>query len=474
MSNKFDVIIIGSGIGGLVCGSFLAKAGKKVLIIEQHSQPGGYCTSFKYKGFIFDTAIPFLGSLRTSGRLKRIIISLGLNAKIKFIRFDPQATVIIPNRTVFFKNDIKKTINQLQMQFPEESENISAFFNLLKNENVIKDYLFLSKNTFQNILDKYFQDKELKIIFSVLLLSLGLLPSKISALAGSIFYRENVLDGGYYPVGGIQNFTNTFVDTYKEYGGKILLSSKVKKIIIKNNKALGIILPDNLKFESKYVVSNIDATQTFYKLIGRKYLKRKFLLKIERMKPSLSSFMVYLGLNKKLEPKFKIYNSAWYISEADLKKDFPDINKEEVMFINKSFLYSVPSLYDNSLTPEGCECIKMRIPIPFKNKSYWERNKNRLMEVLIEGLKILIPNFSKYIVIKKCATPYDFYRFTLNTKGAAIGWSYIISQFGKNRLDPITPINNLFLVGHWTRPGAGVAAVAQSGYYAAKQILSKQ
>ncbi len=471
MPNKFEVIIVGGGIGGLVCGSFLAKAGKKVLIVEQYPQAGGYCTSFEHNGFIFDSAIPFFGSLRENGRLHKIILELGIDSMIKFARFSPQATVVIPSRTVFFENDIKRTTGQLQAQFPKETKNIVVFFNLLKNENIIKDYPFLNNNTFQNILDKYFKDKELKVVFSSLLLSLGLLPSKISALAGLIFYRENVLDGGYYPIGGMQNFTNNLVAKYKKVKGEILLSSQVKNIIVKNNKTCGIILKDGSKFESKYIVSNIDAAQTFFKLIGVKHLKTKFLSDIKAMVPSLSSFMVYLGLNKKLAPKFKRYNNVWHIPNFNSKRDFSD-NQEKIIFSHRNFLYSIPSLLDDSLAPEGCECIKIRVPISFKNKNYWERNKKRLIEISIKELEVSIHGLSKYIVVKKCATPYDFYKFTLNSRGAAIGWSYIQSQFGRKRLDPITPINNLFLAGHWTRPGAGIAAVAQSGYYAAKQILS--
>ena len=96
-NNIYDVIIIGAGISGLVCGCYLAKAGLKVLIVEQHDKPGGYCTSFKRHGFIFDAAAHSFGSYREGGNFKKIVKELGVDTMLKIVRANPSDIVTTPD-----------------------------------------------------------------------------------------------------------------------------------------------------------------------------------------------------------------------------------------------------------------------------------------------------------------------------------------------------------------------------------------
>src|SRR3989304_10187554 len=100
--NSYDAIIIGAGIGGLVCGCYLAKAGMKVLIVEQHYQPGGYCTSFKRKGFVFDAAAHSFGSCREGGNMRMILESLDLYQKLKIKKLDHSDIIIAPDYKITF------------------------------------------------------------------------------------------------------------------------------------------------------------------------------------------------------------------------------------------------------------------------------------------------------------------------------------------------------------------------------------
>src|SRR3990172_12590243 len=97
--NVYDAIIIGAGISGLVCGCYLAKAGMKVLVVEQHDKPGGYCTSFRRHGFIFDAAAHSFGSYREGGNFRQIVADLGLDKLIKIARFNPSDLIIAPDFT---------------------------------------------------------------------------------------------------------------------------------------------------------------------------------------------------------------------------------------------------------------------------------------------------------------------------------------------------------------------------------------
>src|SRR4030043_1242233 len=108
--NIYDAIIIGAGISGLVCGCYLAKAGMKVLIVEQHNKPGGYFTSFKRKGFLFDAAAHSFGNYREGGHVRKIFTEIGVDKIIKIQRFDPSDIIIAPDFKLTFWNDTNATI----------------------------------------------------------------------------------------------------------------------------------------------------------------------------------------------------------------------------------------------------------------------------------------------------------------------------------------------------------------------------
>lgn len=101
-TDTYDAVIIGAGISGLVCGCFLAKAGMKVLIAEQHFKPGGYCTSFKRNGFTFDAAAHSFGSYRAGGIMNKVLEDLNLSDRIKIKRYDPSDIIISPRSQVSF------------------------------------------------------------------------------------------------------------------------------------------------------------------------------------------------------------------------------------------------------------------------------------------------------------------------------------------------------------------------------------
>lgn len=124
---SYDVIIIGAGIGGLVCGCYLAKAGMKVLIAERHSRPGGYCSSFSRKGYVFDAAAHCFGGYRKEGVTRAIFEELSLGGKVGVIQADPSNVVSTPDCRVRFWKDQERTIDEIQKVFPVEQNNLRSF-----------------------------------------------------------------------------------------------------------------------------------------------------------------------------------------------------------------------------------------------------------------------------------------------------------------------------------------------------------
>ncbi|MFN3533108.1 MAG: phytoene desaturase family protein, partial [Candidatus Brocadia sp.] len=167
----YDAIVIGAGIAGLVCGAFLAKCGKKVLIVEQHSIPGGYCTSFKRKGFNFDAAVHHIGGCGKWGIVGRCLKTLGID--MDFHPLDPMDHLIFPNFTIEIPADLDEYILRLQNSYPLEKDSIKHFFqDLIKlyratfnNEKsqIIEKY---KNQTYSEMLNAFLKNDELKMILS--------------------------------------------------------------------------------------------------------------------------------------------------------------------------------------------------------------------------------------------------------------------------------------------------------------------
>ncbi len=459
----YDVIIIGAGIGGLVCGCYLAKAGMKVLIAEQHYKPGGYCTSFKRQGFTFDAAAHSLGGYK-NGSLGKVFKELGIDKKIEIRQTDPSNIIITPDFKISFWADLDRTIKDIQTVFPEESKNIKVFLNFLFNPDP-KHFARMRGQTFKSILDSYFNDNKLRAALSFPMLNGGLPPSKMSAFIGSYILREFILDGGYHPVGSMQALPDALVEILKESGGELRLSCLVKKIKVKDNNVTGIVLENGEYIPSKYIISNCDAMQTFYELLEKKVVNQDFLTKINNMVPSLSIFVLYLGLDEYFDKLPEPGTNAWFIPHYNIDKLCH--SEEEGDFRNGYMIHVSPAPNQRSLLTFAIS--------PFKNKRYWENNKRKWLESFIRIIeKHSIPGLTKHIVYKDAATPYTFYRYTLNYKGSAFGWAGTPSQLAVPDMRKPSFIQNLYLTGHWTTLGTGIPGVMYVGQDTAKMILKKE
>ncbi|MEK7822007.1 MAG: FAD-dependent oxidoreductase, partial [Planctomycetota bacterium] len=167
-AKRYDVVVIGAGIGGLVCSAFLSRKGKKVLLVEQHSQPGGYCTTFKRKGFIFDAAVHHIGGCGRYSIVGRCLKELGLG--MEFFRLDPMDSLVFPDFSIDIPAEIEDYIALLGKKYPLEKGHVEKFFKdfvklywAIINEASDSPTLNNYKNmTYKEMLDSFFEDGELK------------------------------------------------------------------------------------------------------------------------------------------------------------------------------------------------------------------------------------------------------------------------------------------------------------------------
>lgn len=458
----YDAIVIGAGISGLVCGCYLVKAGLKTLIVEKNANPGGYCTSFMRNGFRFDACAHSLGSLRSDGIIANILKELSVNKRIDFIRYNPQDVVLAPDDKISFWNDSNKTVYELQQKFPKEALNIKRFFQFIDECNGIS-FNSLKQITFHTLLDDYFKDSKLKSILTLPILgNMGLPASRALALTAVTIFKEFILDGGYYPKGGMQKLPDILSKRFNEFGGKMLSPSFVTKIKVKHNRVEGIEVNGCDFISAKFIISNVDSTQTYRDLIGQDIIAQDIIKKLNTLKPSLSVFILYLGTDGKIG---NIYDSSstWCLPSYDIEKMY---HYAEVENMEKVEWFLAHFLPDN-------KSLLMLTSAPFKNYEYWAENKARLIDVFVKKLNGVFHNLSSHIIFKDAATPYTLYKWTLNYKGAAYGWAGTPSQFAMLNFSQATVIKNLYLTGHWATITQGIPGVAYLGRNTANMIIKR-
>jgi len=472
--DEYDVIIIGAGIGGLACGCYLAKAGMKVLIIEKNSQPGGYCVSFKRNGFLFDACVHAFGSFRRGGQLHKIFNELKLEKRIQVRRYNPSDTILLPESKIKIHNDINLTLNELKEHFPKNRKQIESFFDFIIKLNLLVLQPKLKRVTFQMLLDSYFSERKLKSIFSILLGNVGLPSTLIGALPALLLYREFIFDGGYYPEGGMQAFSNSLTCAFKSFGGEIIFSNIAETIKVKNREVDGVMDSHGIFYKSKRIVADCDQNQIILKLSDGDYAK-SISKAVSGSNPSCSAFLVYLGIRKDFKNRLDKSLGIWNMpTNYNIEKQYLSSYSDSVIWNNNFLFCSIPYLENYNL--DNNISLRLIINCPFKNGKYWMENKERLMGNLINRLEKLYPGVSEYIMFKEAATPLTLHRYTLNLKGAMCGWAATPKQLNKADTYYSFNIKGLFFVGHWAIEKfghCGISMVAVLGKKMANQIISR-
>ena len=486
-----DVIIIGAGMAGLTCGCLLAQKGLKVLMIEKNQKVGGCCTSFEKDGFSFDLSVQSLGECQEGGRIRRILKQLNLLDQIHFISLEPAREYLFPDRRVSQSSKLETHIENLSSLFPgerkgiekvyallkkifEEFSSIPSSFNWFKPSSFLSQYPFLSQykdKTYGELLNEFISHPFLKTLLSIRS-SYALLPPEEISAVGMAGIEISYFNCGVSCVEGkVEQLPLKMGEALEKMGGQILTGHEVQQILIEEKKAMGVRLKDGREMTGKVAISNIDAHHTFSDLIGEDHIPSGFRSKLKGMRPALSYFILYLGIEGGLDELPVSNNEVFF--EDELQKEFQCLYENRIPE-KAPFYLLAPSKVNPSHSPKGRSTLCLSCKAPYHFSPDWDRKiKDELSQHLIHKASAFLPNLEKRIVVKIETTPKTIERWTGNRWGAAYGWAQIPKQSGIYRLSRITPIPNLYLTGHWTSPGGGIAGVVASGELTAETVLSR-
>jgi phytoene dehydrogenase-like protein len=485
---SYDVVVIGSGIGGLIAANLMARDGARVLLVEQHYMAGGYCSTFRRAGYTFDAAThfyPLLGNPETlTGRL------LGeLGVETGWVKMDPVDTFHLPDGSRFaVPADLTAYLAKLHAEFPHQSAALDAFFAEVREAYLLglleyfrgratarlEPYRHL---TVREALDRRFGDRKLKLLLTADCPHWGSPPGRTSFVFDSML-RLSYFLGNYYPRGGSQAFADELARCFELRGGHILMSTRALRILVERGRpgaaggaaaARGVeleTLRGPVRFQGTVrcgaVVSNADLLATFEDMVGAEHLPPAFLPSLRRLRPTFPCWLTHLGLAgvppEVLEEAQGYYWDGW---------DMDRVGRDSLRF--KLF---VPTLYEPAMAPPGGQVLIVQKvqEMDYAAVTDWPAHKQQVESFIFGHLSRLIPGIEQRIVVATSASAQTAWRFTLNHQGAMLGWEMSPDQLGGGRPELASPLRNLFLVGHWTRPGGGITPVIVSAQLAAQAV----
>lgn len=506
---KYDVIIIGGGLGGLTAGAVLSKKGKKVLLIEQHFMTGGAATVFKRKDINIEVGLHEMDYGQHGYDAKRDLFDfLELEKKVEFISLPETWEIVDNNEKYIVPEGIEEAKKYLISKFPHEEKGINKYFKKMKNiaytmgtipydmnffqflaypfvklPRLIK-YYFDQKSTGE-MLDKIIKDDKLKRLLNANLVYYHDNPYEFCwhyhALA-----QYNYYNGAKYIKGGSYSLSTALAEIITENGGTVETMCTVEKVIVENGTAKGVIYKnkrtkEDITVNSEYVIANCSPNLLYDTMVDEKYKDKS----LDEFKESSSLYTVYIIFNQKLKDVYKNHAYSTFICEDNqFKKPFSQMGKglKNINIEDRGFVFVDYGVIDSGLNIKADD--KRSVGV-FCGASYldeWDNmpkeaylaKKAKLAEDLFKKAEKYFPNLKDYVEYFEVSTPKTIKRYMKTPLGNAYGYANN-TYLRKGRVPRFSStIKNLLFTGAYSFPGGGFTGALISGYFAANNVIEPQ
>jgi len=474
-------VVIGAGFGGLAAAVRLGARGYRVTVLEHRDAPGGRAYVYERDGFSFDggpTVItaPFLFEELWELAGKKLSDDVEMRAVDPFyrIRFhdgqsfdysgDPdrmraEVARFSPGDVEGYERFVEMSERIFRVGFQELAHvDFSSWWDMAR---IVPDMMRLqSFKTVWSLVADYVKDDRLRQVLSFHPLLVGGNPFDTTSIYSLIAFLERRW-GVHYPVGGTASLVRGLVKLVEGQGGSFRYGATVRRILTEGRRATGVELANGERVSCSVLVSNADSAETYRTLLAPESRSRWTDRKIERARYSMSLFVWYFGTNRKYEDvaHHTILLGPRYRGLLD------DIFDKKVLAEDFSLYLHRPTATDPSVAPPGCEGFYVLSPVPnLEGKTDWtteaEPYRKRIEQFLA---KTVLPDLPQHIVSQHVSTPLYFRDTLLSFRGAAFGLEPVLTQSAYFRPhNKSEELDNLFLVGAGTHPGAGVPGVLSS------------
>jgi len=491
MSEKPKVIIFGAGVSGLSAGIYAQMNGFDSTIYEMHSIPGGLCTSWRRRGYVFDGAVRYLASVNPTTKGYQLWEELGI-LKDTPIYFYDEFTCIEgqDGRKLHLYTDIDRLEEHLLALSPQDGRMIREFTEGIRDFRRLELPVDLTAGDAMELAEmgremvpvlvptlrwRSVTLKEFAQRFKDPLLREGLPlffqfapPDFPMMLCLSTLAMMNDREAGY-PMGGSLPIAEALEARYLELGGKVVYRTHVTDILVEADTAVGLELNGEKQVFGDVIISAADGRTTIFDFLDGQYIDRK-LRKIYRggMTPSQSILQISLGVDMDFsdQPPMQNFHLAGPVWIGNIRHD---------RLVLKHYCF------DPSVAPEGKSALSLWCAADY---DYWKwlwgkearynQHKAGVAEIIIEVLDGRYPGLREAVEVVDVATPVTYERYTGNWRGAFAGWAMTTRKMsmmmGIGMEKTLPGLENFYMVGQWVEPGGNVELSCASGRDAIKDI----
>jgi len=483
--------IVGGGPGGLSCAMLLAHNGFDVTVFEKEDEVGGRNAPIKLGSFKFDAGPTFLNMKFVLDDVFRLC-GRKSSDYLKFKLLDPMYQLSFAEREIQISSNKETMRKELNRVFPGNEKGLNKFYarEKVRYEKIMpclkKDYsslvsflspkliaavpyIFTRGSIFDN-LGKYFKDEKLRVCFTFQSKYLGMSPWQCPAAFTMISFVEHEY-GIYHVMGGLNQISKAMAKVVEEEGGAVNTRTKVEKLVTSGKKVTGVQLEGGKTVSYDEVVVNADFGYAMTKLVEPGKLSKYSPQNIKKKRFSCSTFMLYLGVDKKYKmPHHNIVFAKNYRSNID------DITKGR---LSKDFSFYIQnaSITDETLAPKGKSTVYVLVPVSNNSSRIdWKKAKRSFREDVLDAVESRTPmnDIREHIEVERVITPKQWEEEYNVYLGATFNLAHNISQMLYFRPhNKFEELKNVYLVGGGTHPGSGLPTIYISSIITAGLISNK-
>lgn len=471
-------VVIGSGFGGLAAAIRLQSMGFRTTVLEKRDKPGGRAYVFEEAGFTFDCGPTIITAPYLIDELFRLADRKTADY-VNVVPIDPFYRICFHDKRTFDYNGSEE--NQLTQIRKFNASDAEGYLRFVRHTDRIlqKGYIELATHPFERVRDmlkivpdligldvirnmysfasRYFEDENLRRVFSFHSLLIGGNPFKVSAIYALIPALEKRW-GVHFAMGGTGALVQALVRLFGEMGGRLELNAEVDEILVKNRRAVGARIRNGETLYADVVVSNAGFAHTYRDLVRRKHRRKHTDRKLRARRYSMSCFLLFFGFKGKVTG---LQHHNIILSEK-YRELLDDIFRRRILSADFSQYLHIPTITDPGLAPSGHHTAYTLIPVPHMTENIdWKTEAAPFADRVVDFLeRNYIPELRKRLVVTKYFTPLDFQN-ELNAHLGS-GWDVepTLTQSAyfrpHNRSEDV---DGLYLVGAATHPGGGIPGV---------------
>lgn len=476
-----SIIIIGAGIAGLSAGCYGQMNGYHTRIFEMSNTPGGLCTSWQRQGYTIDGCLHWLVGSKPGSSFYRIWEELGAIQGKQIIDHEEYMRFEYADGKKFILYTNLDRLEQEMLEFaPEDKEVITDFIKGVRSFTHFQV-------PFEKAPELYGLMDGLRMAFKMLPITPAFKKwRKISIQDFAVRFNNPLLRETFllislpefsifsifltlawmhtksagYPLGGSLEFSRSIERRYLNIGGEVRYNSRVVKILVENNHAVGIKLEDGSEHRADYIVSAADGHSTIFNLLEGKYIDQK----IQGYYDHLPIFFPFLQVALGVKRSFEEMPHSGAVLSFPLDKPVTIADKE------RSRLGVIIYNFDPTLAEAGKTIVKVMLPSDYtywkslqENPELYKAEKERIADQIITLLDKRFPGLATQVEMRDVATPVTFQRYTGNWQGSFEGWIMTPKTIFLRMSKTLPGLNNFYMVGQWVEPGGGLPPAAYSG-----------